>query len=233
MDNRTLYLDLLKKSLTDLIYEPMTRARYEGTDPHLTRAHTMIGIRRLDNIHECFDNIVKDNIEGDLIEAGVWRGGATIFMAGLTKAYGEDRTVFVADSFEGLPKPDEQKYPADQGDMHWTYKDLSISFDEVKSNFEAYDLLCDNVKFLKGWFKDTLPTVQKPLSMIRLDGDMYQSTWESLENLYKHLSVGGYVIADDWLLKGARRAIEDFRLTNNIYDDIQYINEYSVFWRKS
>ena len=75
--NRSLYLELLKKSLLDVIYEPLTEGLIDGII-HPPRAHTMIGLKRLNNIQECFQNIVKDNIEGHLIETGVWRGGATI-----------------------------------------------------------------------------------------------------------------------------------------------------------
>jgi O-methyltransferase len=228
-----LYLDLLKKSLLDIIYEPLTEKIEEGT-VHPKRAHTMIGLKRLDNIQYCFQNILKDNIEGGLIETGVWRGGATIFMAGLVKAFGQSRKVFVADSFEGLPMPNPDLYPVDRGDQHYTYSDLSVSFDDVCNNFNKYGLLDENVIFLKGWFKDTLPLIKnEKLSLIRLDGDMYESTWQAIENLYENLSVGGYLIVDDWLLNGARKAIEDYRRIYNIDEPIEYINEHSVFWRKT
>lgn len=230
--NRNLYLNLLKKTVIDCIYEPLTHGLIEGIVVP-KRGHTMIGLKRLNNIQNCFENILKENVEGDLIETGVWKGGATIFMAGLVKAYNENRKIFVADSFDGLPKPSPEKYPVDNGDMHWTYDDLSVSFEEVYNNFKNYDLLDENVVFLKGWFKDTLPTVNdKKFSLIRLDGDMYESTWDALKNLYNNLSIGGYVIIDDWLLKGANQAVIDFRNKYNIVEEINYINDYSVYWKK-
>lgn len=230
--NRSLYLELLKKSLLDVIYEPFTEGLLEGI-VHPKRAHTMIGMKRLNNIQECFENILKDNIEGHLIETGVWRGGATIFMAGLVKSYCENRKVFVADSFNGLPKPDVEKYPDDHGDKHWTYNDLNVSIDEVFNNFKAYDLLIDNIVFVQGWFSETLPLIKnEKFSIIRLDGDMYGSTWDSLDNLYQSLSVGGYLIVDDWLLPGAHKAVMDYRDKYNINEKIEFINDYSVFWRK-
>lgn len=233
MNCQTLYLDLLKKSILDVIYDPLTESIVEGT-VHPKRAHTMIGLKRLDNIQNCFLNIINDNIEGGLIETGVWRGGATIFMAGLVKAFGQDRKVFVADSFEGLPIPSPDLYPADLGDMHHTYEDLKVSFDDVYNNFHRYGLLDENVFFLKGWFKDTLPKIKnEKLSLIRLDGDMYESTWQAISLLYENLSIGGYLIVDDWLLNGARRAIEDYRRIYNIDEQIEYINEHSIFWRKT
>jgi hypothetical protein len=102
----------------------------------------------------------------------------------LLAAYGvEDRKIYVADSFDGLPKPDTVKYPVDKDDTHYThYLYLAVSREEVENNFRKYGLLDDQVVFLEGWFKDTLcqAPIEK-LSILRLDGDMYGSTIESLE----------------------------------------------------
>ena len=225
--------ELLPTQQLDVIYDPLTEGLIEGT-VHPKRAHTMIGLKRLDNIQQCFENVLKDNIEGDLIETGVWRGGATIFMSGLIKSYLQKRKVFVCDSFNGLPKPDVEKYPDDSGDQHWTYKDLNVSIEEVYNNFKSYDLLTDNVVFVEGWFDQTLPLLKgEVFSIIRLDGDMYGSTWAALENLYPKLSIGGYLIVDDWLLEGANKSVLDYRKMYNIDDELEFINDHSVFWRKT
>src|SRR5690348_16865583 len=126
----SLYLSLLKKCLLDSIYRDSKAIDIDGNITGLaapesiangmyfpSRAHTMIGHKRLDNIQYCVESCLQANIPGDLVETGVWRGGATIFMKGILKNYNViDRKVFVLDSFEGLPKPDPIKYPADQGD---------------------------------------------------------------------------------------------------------------------
>lgn len=198
-------------------------------------ADTMIGIKRLNNIEQCFLEIIKNNIEGDLIETGVWRGGATIFMRALLKVYNiNDKVVWVADSFAGLPKSDEKKYTMDKGDKHYTKKQLVVSLDQVKNNFSKYGLLDNQVKFLKGFFKNTLPNapIQK-LSLLRLDGDMYESTMDALTNLYSKLSVGGFIIIDDWnSVKGCKMAVEDFRKENRIKDEIVEIDWASIYWKK-
>jgi len=202
--------------------------------PYPERAHTMIGLMRLENLQLCLENTIKNNIPGDLIETGVWRGGASIFMKLILKKYGiNDKTVFVADSFEGLPKPDVQKYPKDTGDNHYQIDELKINLEEVKNNFQQYGVLDDQVQFLKGWFKDTLknPPFEK-LSILRLDGDMYGSTWDVLENLYDKLSVGGYLIIDDYALYGCKEAITDFRLQNKIKEELKSIDGQGVYWKK-
>ena len=215
---------------------PSTRdLRKEGRDwPVL--AHTMIGEKRMDNLQFCVESVIKNNVPGDLIETGVWRGGATIFMRGILKAYGlADRRVWVADSFEGLPEPDEKKYVADRGDKHHTFDFLAVSIEEVKANFSRYGLLDEQVCFLKGWFKDTLPAAPiKQIAVARLDGDMYESTMDALTNLYPRVSAGGYVIIDDYgAVPACRKAVEDYRQNKGINEPIQDIDGLGAYWQRA
>jgi O-methyltransferase len=195
----------------------------------------MIGLRRLDNIQFCIEQVLREGVPGDLIETGVWRGGSCIFMRAALKAYKDDtRQVWVADSFEGLPRPDG-RYKQDEGDPHWTFSHVyAISLDEVKKNFSRYGLLDDRVHFLKGWFKDTLPTAPiERLAVLRLDGDMYSSTMDALVNLYPKLSTGGYVIVDDYFAEDScRKAVDDFRAEKRIEAPITKIDWTAVFWKK-
>ncbi len=198
-------------------------------------ADTMIGWDRLNNIQACIETVLKEKIPGDFVELGVWRGGACIFMRGALAAYGvTDRRVFVADSFAGLPDPQAERYASDRGDKHSTHSYLAVSEDDVRRNFERYGLLDDQVVFLKGWFEDTLPTAPiRRLSLMRLDGDMYSSTIQSLENLYSRLSVGGFCLIDDYALKGCRAAVDDFRAANEIKDELKEVDWTGRYWRKS
>jgi O-methyltransferase len=197
-------------------------------------AHTMVGIERLNNLHYCAETILNENIEGDFIETGVWRGGASIFMRGILKAYQNvEKTVWVADSFQGLPPPKPDIFPADEGDIHHTIDFLRVSLDEVKENFRRYDLLDNQVKFLKGWFSETLPKAPiEKLSILRLDGDMYESTICALSNLYHKLVIGGFVIIDDYCIHNCEKAVTDFRKKHGIKNSIVEIDGTGVFWRK-
>lgn len=198
-------------------------------------ADTMIGLKRLDNLQYCIETILQDKIDGDLIETGVWRGGATIFMRSVLAAYKvKDRKVFVADSFEGLPKPDVINYPQDIVSNLHEYRYLAISLENVMFNFERYGLLDEQVVFLKGWFKDTLPNAPiNKLSILRLDGDNYESTINALENLYSKLSPGGFCIIDDLTITRCRNAVSDFRKKNKIRCKIIPVDNDCGFWRKS
>ncbi len=197
-------------------------------------ADTMIGLKRLDNIQFCVESALRNGIDGDLIETGVWRGGASIFMRAVLAAYGiTDRCVFVADSFEGLPKPNEAEYPQDKGDRHYRHKFLEVSQEQVEANFAKYGLLDEQVVFLKGWFKDTLPNAPiEKLAVMRLDGDMYESTTNALNNLYPKLSEGGFCIVDDYALRRCKQATDDFRAKRNITSSLVKIDHVSVFWQK-
>lgn len=202
----------------------------------LPEAHTMIGVRRLDNLQECIQDVLARGVPGDLIEAGVWRGGASIFMRAVLKAHGvEDRTVWLSDSFQGLPPPNDDEYPADAGDLHHTIDELAVSLDEVRENFRRYGLLDDQVRFLPGWFRDTLPGAPiERLAIIRIDGDMYESTTQVLEALYPKLVPGGYLIVDDYGgIPACRRAVDDYREAMGITDDIRQIDWTGVYWLRS
>jgi hypothetical protein len=177
--------------------------------------------------------IIQNNIPGDVIECGVWRGGATIFMKGILDAYGvADKKVWLADSFDGLPKPTHPKSKADINKE--IAPTLAIDLETVMENFRKYDLLDDNVLFLKGWFKDTLQTIQQDnFSLLRLDGDLYESTMDALNALYQKLTIGGYIIIDDYgALPECKQAVDDFRSLHNINETIQTIDWTGVFWQK-
>ncbi len=219
-ETRSLYFDLLKRCLTNWIYgrSELTRVQPDGIIERLLErflapegvllarmtnfdsekrrggldwpppnAHTMIGLKRLDNLQFCLEDVIANGVPGDVIETGVWRGGATIFMRAVLKAYKiTDRRVWVADSF-----------------------------------------------FLKGWFRDTLPHAPiDRLAVLRLDGDMYESTIVALQSLYPKVSVGGYVIVDDYCIKSCAKAVDDFRAANAITGAIRPIDGSGVFWRK-
>jgi hypothetical protein len=197
--------------------------------------HTMIGRARLENIAHCLESILRDNVPGDLIECGVWRGGATVFMRGFLKAHDiGDRTVWVADSFAGLPPP---SLPQDEGNdlSAARFPMLAIPLETVRDLFARYGLLDENVRFLPGWFKDTLPRAPiERLALLRLDGDLYESTWDSLSALYPKLSPGGYVVVDDFhCIPACRQAVEDYRRREKIDEPIARIDWTGVFWQKA
>jgi hypothetical protein len=248
---RERYLDLVERSLTNAIYgeygletalrqlairlrHPWQTRTWRGVWP--ARAHTMIGASRLSHLRRLVEATLRDGIPGDYIETGVWRGGACILMRAVLAAYGvTDRQVFAADSFEGLPRPNARAYPADARDRLFSFADLAVSEAQVRRNFEAYGLLDDQVVMVKGLFKDTLPTLKhKRFALIRLDGDMYESTTDALVNLYDQLYSGGYVVIDDYgILGNCRAAVHDFLDARGLKPTIEPIDGAAVWWTKA
>ena len=241
-----LYLDLLKRCLLNWIYAETevdrlrgqtfdSAVRAEGKDwPPM--AHTMIGLRRLNNVQECVEAALRDRVPGDLMETGVWRGGATILMRGILRAHGvKDRAVWVADSFAGLPPPNPGRYPHDAGLNLHLYPQLAVPISQVRENFARYGLLDDQVRFLPGWFRDTLPTAPvERLAVLRLDGDLYESTIDALTHLYPKVSPGGFVLVDDYNdIPACRQAVDDYRQAHRIRSPITAVDWTGVYWRRT
>src|SRR5436190_60090 len=244
-----LYLDLLRHSLCrdrfpDARYDmssgslqlmPFDPAlREQGRDWPL-EAVTMVGAKRLENLETCCCAALQENIPGDFVETGVWRGGCGILMRAVLAATGDEmRKVWLFDSFEGLPKPDVEMYPADEPDRLWTFNEyLGVSVAEVKANFERFDLLDERTQFVSGWFRDTIPLAQmRSISVLRLDGDLYESTWIVLNHLYPKVSPDGFVIIDDCALTTCKAAVNDFRTQFSITAPIMEVDWSGIFWRK-
>jgi DNA-binding transcriptional ArsR family regulator len=264
------YLDLLKRSLVNLLYpEHELRFAYllKGEFPrnkiergrilrdirsiqaseyakliHDKRygyptiySHTLVGLRRLNNLEYCARRIFADKIPGDFFEAGVCQGGAMIFLRALQIAFGEgQRQTWGADSFQGLPVSEaEQDHGLDLSEAHFPW--LAISEETVRQHFQNYAMLSEQVRFVPGWFEDSLPGLQTgPLSLLRLDADLYKSTREVLHHLYDRVSPGGYIVVDDYgAFPQCRQAIDEFRHERNISDKLRWIDWTGVFWRKS
>ena len=242
---RDLYLDLLIKCLSNLVYGPPPADPWNdgllrrGFGPGWDRqspAHTMVGIRRLENLRELVERTIDLEIPGDFIETGVWRGGCCILMRGVLAAKGvHGRKVYAADSFRGLPPPKPDLYPADAGDVHHMMPALAVSLGEVKANFDRYGLLDEQVVFVEGFFSETLPSLKAgPFALIRLDGDMYESTYVALEALYPKLSIGGFVVVDDYgAVEGCRAAVTDYRARLGIGEEFHQIDWTGIWWQKT
>lgn len=274
---RRRYLDLLKRSLVNLVYPEdalrleLARSGELGTDPvedqRLLRdaryrrpeaydelvatklvgglagsfgarlSHTMIGLTGLDNLERCAARVFSDGVPGDFLEAGVCHGGASIFLRALQVAYGEeDRCTWVADSFAGVPAPThavDREHELDLSEPRYPW--LAAGIEEVRDNFSTYGLLSDRVRFLAGLFADTLPTAPvERLAILRLDGDLYSSTRDTLTALYDRVSPGGFVIVDDYgCLAPCRLAVDEFLEERGLDVEIRPVDWTRVCWRKT
>lgn len=246
---RVAYLDLLKLCLCDLAGTSTVsvgamadgtvmsrelrgdglRLRAAGMDWPL-QGLTMVGLGRLDDLQACVESVVSDGIEGDLIEAGAWRGGASILMRATLDAVGDERTVWVADSFEGFPEADAP----DDGSLDLREFDfLAAPLEDVRASFArlGYE---NGVRFVPGFFEQTLPPLaERRWAIVRLDADTYEATRLALRCLYPGLSVGGHLILDDYgSFEGCRRAVDEFRAEHSIAEPIQVVDSTCARWRR-
>jgi O-methyltransferase len=249
---RRAYLDVLKLCLTDLggtttgsvglgdagavasreLAGEQRRLRAAGMDWPL-HGLTMVGLNRLDDLQRCVESVVRDRVEGDLLEAGVWRGGASMLMRATLDALGDrERTVWVADSFQGFPERDA--HDRDSNAAPWSSMDyLSVPVEEVRASFARFGLE-RGVRFVPGFFQETLPALAGGRwSLVRLDGDTYDATRLALDALYPGLAVGGYVIIDDYgVVEDCSRAVHDFRAEHGIDEPLEQPDWASARWRR-
>ena len=224
------------KNLLALTLSP--RDMFYTVQGNLLPAHTLGSEANVDNVQFCVEEVLNDEVPGDLLEAGVFLGGQAILMKGILDIYGvTDRKVILADSFEGLPEPDADSN-MDDVIAHELLKKVGLfaaGEDVVQDNFQRYGLWDERVVFIKGWFSDSLPTAPiDKLAIMRLDADYYQSTMDALTNLYPKLSVGGWVILDDYGHPlGCRQAVHEFREANDITDPIQMADAHVGYWQRT
>nr|WP_293242142.1 TylF/MycF/NovP-related O-methyltransferase [Panacagrimonas sp.] len=251
------YVELLKRAVTGYLYvdedrqarrfsletagnapdapptaEQAQTTRREGLDwPGI--GYSMCGFKRLENLEYCLRTAVTNGVPGDFIETGVWRGGACIFAAGVLHALGQrNRTVWVADSFKGLPPPDAVQYPKDTGSTFHKFDELRVPREKVARAFELFGFKDLKVQYIEGFFEQTLKTAPvKQLCVARLDGDMYSSTICALEALYPKISPGGFIIIDDYYIGQCKAAVTDFRAEHGIKAKIVPCDWTGVYWQ--
>lgn len=177
------------------------------------------------------------SVKGAIVETGCWRGGCGAFMSWASRRNGSHRKVYLFDSFEGFPEPGVE----DAGALRKTGIADAKSFKGY--NTAAYDdakriamLLDSPVTLIKGWFDETLPKTAPeigPIAVLRLDGDLYESTRVALRTLYDQVADGGYVVIDDFGFAGCRQALYEFFAERGIAPEIRFDSPFErAYFRK-
>ncbi|MCL2289912.1 MAG: TylF/MycF family methyltransferase [Bacteroidetes bacterium] len=196
----------------------------------LCKPYTMTSIERMYALYQAVKHVVKNNIEGDFVECGVWKGGSSMLMAATLnhfKCY--TRKIYLYDTFEGMSEPTQHDVKYD-GDLAanmlndniekketasiWAYSPL----EEVKKNFTLINYPTENIYFVKGKVEDTIVKNQHDnIALLRLDTDWYESTYHEMTCLYPALTINGVLIIDDYgHWQGARDAIDQYIKENNL-----------------
>lgn len=190
----------------------------EIEDLNAVLPYTMTTPERIVALLRSIRYIVANDIQGDIVECGVWRGGSMMAAARLLRRLGvEDRHFWLYDTFEGMPTPNQQeaiyngKSAQDMLEADPSYRCFA-SIDEVRANLSTCDIDPRRLHFVKGKVEDTIPgQVPERIALLRLDTDWYESTMHELTHLFPRLSPKGVIIIDDfghW--KGAQKATEEY-----------------------
>ncbi len=180
------------------------------------RPYTMISIERAWALAQAVSYVCRSNIAGDIVECGVWRGGACLLASHvLEQERDEQKQIWLYDTFEGMPSPSAEDRIASSGQAMTERNPKgwwSVDIREVKSLLSASFPDRNRFRFVKGRVENTLAKeVPGQLSVLRLDTDWYESTAMELEALYPRLSRGGVLIIDDYgHFTGVRKAVDEY-----------------------
>ena len=196
-----------------------------------TYPNTMVGYARLSNAYALAQSVERTGLPGAFVECGVWKGGCIATMAWVARQAKSKRGIWLFDSFEGLPEPTGK-----DGPKGWEHVGDYAAPQEAAEEllFSKLKVRPDDVHVVKGWFQDTLPVYKGEIgriAILRLDGDLYESTKCCLEHLYDQVVPGGYVIIDDYgCWEGCKMATDEFLW--NVDVELQVIDSKGRFWRK-
>ena len=242
---QTLYIDTIRQAVSGSLFDeagrcgplpgclandtvPYNGTLREGGEDWPFVGHTMTGHKRLRNVEEVIRTVINEGVPGHFAELGVWRGGSCIFAKAILRALGEDRDrdVLVFDAFQSF------------GGYGGNDVYLAVSLEAVQHNFDKYGLLDENVRFYKGLFKDSVPRFRKlhgdeTISVLRIDGNFYDSYQDAFYYLYELVPVGGFVIFDDIRSHPAVMQMWlDFQADQHVTEELTTIDIHSAYFRK-
>lgn len=188
-------------------------------------SYTMTSVERGFSLFKAVEYIVKNNIPGDLVECGVWKGGSCMLIAKALNLFGDsDRKIYLYDTYEGMPEPTEEdviswngrsvleKWEEDKSGTKDNFGSWAVGLEEVKVNVLGTGYPENKFVFVPGDVAHTLKDIKPDkISLLRLDTDWYASTVEELETLYPLLVEKGVLIIDDYgHFDGARKAVDEY-----------------------
>jgi O-methyltransferase len=210
------------------------------------RGHTMVPYDGLATLANQVRHCEESGIQGDYVELGTWKGGCLGIMAMSNLAWGASRrTIHGFDSFAGIPMP-----RADKDDMAWATTDMRLTASDCDGSLTPAQQLIgpridverllskigyptDRIRLHEGWFQDTVPQANiEKIAILRIDGDLYDSYVVALDHLYDRVVPGGFVIFDDWILEGCRRAVSEFFDRRGLNPFLSHVDQSIRFFQK-
>jgi O-methyltransferase len=214
---------LLRKFQNDFVERRITR---------IVQPHTLVGPERIHNLFVLAQRIEEEQIPGDVIECGVCNGGTAALLARSATRSRLSRTVWLLDSFQGMPPTTGHDGPAPDGDpaeAHIGKEKGDLS--RVKSLLERVGAKADRIRIIPGWFQDTFPLVSTPqIALLNIDADWYESVKLCLATFYDRVVPGGFISFDDYgHWPGCRKAVDEFFEERQISGKLQKV-DYTAHW---
>lgn len=208
----------------------------------LAKNYSMISEIRINNFLSSIDYIIANNINGCIVECGVWKGGAICSAKRYIKNLNINKNVYAFDSFEGLPIPDDntdfllstnQKASQICNTKNDINNNCYCNVDTFKKTMRAFNLDDNDIIIKKGWFENTCVNFNENISILRFDGDWYKSTNDVLNNLYDKITPGGVIIFDDYgYWNGNKKAVDEFLILKNIKPTLNFIDKTEMWFIK-
>lgn len=195
----------------------------------LVEQQTMTSIERLNSLINCTKYIVQNNIEGTIVECGVWRGGSMMAVAyTLQEVFSVDRDLYLFDTYEGMSPPTGKDVTHfnvgaevllnSQDEKEREAYICYATLEDVRSNIYSTNYPQEKIHFVQGKVEDTIPSqAPEKIALLRLDTDWYESTRHELEHLFPRLVPGGVIIIDDYgYWKGCKEATDEYIETHKV-----------------
>jgi hypothetical protein len=206
---------------------------------HDPDCHTVVEGKFYDEMVRFMGELATNRVPGDILVAGVWKGGSSLYLQALNRAFHLGKRVWLCDTFRGFIDEDIT-HRKDQEALRIFAEDLRFSValptaGDVERLFRRCHLWGDDVHILEGRLEEMLADRRwKQLSLIHIDVDFYEPTLAALELTYDSLSVGGYVVIDDYGVEmfNCADAVDDFRAAHRISEPLQRMTDYIAYWRR-
>jgi len=200
----------------DITKDKGFQSLYKKVGPKKSK-YTLTTVERCYSLYKAIQYITKGDIQGNIAECGVWRGGSAM-LAALTLIQNNQthRKIYLYDTYEGMPKPTDKDVDINGTPYLLLWKKeqelLTVSLDEVKNNMLSTGYPEDNIIFVKGMVEKTIPrTLPNQIALLRLDTDLYESTYHELIHLYPKVTTQGVVIIDDYgHFQGSQEATDKY-----------------------
>jgi hypothetical protein len=196
------------------------------------RPYTLVSVERIHNLYALAQRIESESIPGDAIECGVCNGGTAALIARTATRSKFDRTLWLLDSFQGMPEVTNEDADGPGGDLASAHVGKEVGKEaSVREALRRVGAKMERVRIIPGWFQDTFPLVTaEKIALLNIDADWYESVKLCLDTFYDRVVPGGFISIDDYgHWPGCKRAVDEFLHQRGISIELRSV-DYTARW---